>query len=110
MRFDTIKILAKCSFAAIFLNATLSVEQAAASGDSAALTFLKSAGCTQLPMGTCDMLDADNAQNIMTTYRAVLLSKFCGSINVNEARQMLASDNAADPAECRELLSVMHAL
>jgi hypothetical protein len=66
--------------------------------------FLKSVGCSQLPMGTCEFLDPENAKNIMLTWNAVLLNHFCGQANPNNARQMLAADAAPEPEACRRLL------
>lgn len=74
----------------------------------AARDFLIGVGCSNLPMGTCEMLDADNARNILRTHRSVLSSKFCGSANFNVARQLLESGMADQPNECGELLRLSH--
>ena len=74
---------------------------------SPALTFMESVGCSVLPMGSCDLLNADNARGIALTYRAVLASKFCGSSNFNEAKQLLEIGDATSPDECKLLVSVI---
>lgn len=66
--------------------------------------FLRSVGCSVLPMGTCDLLNADNARNIMLTHRAILASHFCGTTNFNAAKQLLQLGDATNPDECRALL------
>jgi hypothetical protein len=107
MKIVLMKIVLTWAAALAFMCALLLPEIAVAGDNSAALTFLQSVGCSQLPMGSCEALDADNAQNIMATYRAVLLQRFCGFGNVNEARIALQTGNADQPAECRELLNAI---
>jgi hypothetical protein len=71
--------------------------------------FLKSVGCSKLPMGTCEFLNPDNARNIMLTWNAVIFMGICGTSNPHDAKQLLDNDAAADPAACRELLG-MHGI
>jgi hypothetical protein len=78
-----------------------------AAQDSPALAFLQSVGCSVLPMGSCDMLNADNALGIARTYRSILAGKFCGSTNFVEARQLLELGDAPSPNECRALVEVL---
>ena len=79
-----------------------------AAGDkySPTLEFLKSVGCSTLPMGACDLLDANNARSIFNTYQAVLRSKFCGTTNLESAKQLLALGDATNPIACRDLLKI----
>lgn len=72
-----------------------------------ALTFMKEVGCTQLPMGACELLDADNARGIMLTKRAILLEHFCGSRSEESSRQLLAISMANKEYECRALLELL---
>jgi hypothetical protein len=71
--------------------------------------FLKTVGCSALPMGACELLDSENARNLMLTHRAVLTSKFCGTINFQAAKQLVQMGNAPRPAECRTLLELLEA-
>jgi hypothetical protein len=72
---------------------------------SSALVFLQTIGCSQLPLGTCELLNPGNAENILLTYRSLLASKLCGSSNFQEAKQLLEIGDATDPTGCNTLLS-----
>jgi hypothetical protein len=59
-------------------------------------------------MGACELLNAENARNILLTHRAVLSSKFCGTIHFQSARQLLDLGDAPSPNECRALLDLVN--
>ncbi len=68
--------------------------------------FMKSVGCQKLPMLSCELLDATNARNIALTYRGLLSQRFCGTINVGEAKQ-LVEIGAASP-ECEAVIGDLY--
>jgi hypothetical protein len=68
--------------------------------------FLEAVGCTRLPMGACELLDAQNAQNILDTYKATLSERFCGTRNLNAARIMLETEQATNLTECARFIRV----
>lgn len=67
--------------------------------------FLKSAACSRLPTGACDLLTPANAKNIMRAYQSQLSAAYCGSGNIVQARQFLKMGIATDPGKCAKLLS-----
>jgi hypothetical protein len=71
---------------------------------SSAYEFLKSVGCSRLPLAACDTLDPENARNIYASHKFQLRQAFCGSGNINAARQLYDLGDAPSPAECRYLL------
>ena len=78
----------------------------AQSTKEAVFNFLKEVGCSQLPFGTCDALDPENARNIGLTYKALLVNKYCGTGNFNAAQQLLDADSALEPEACRQALAI----
>ena len=90
---------------ASILTATSLPVSAQTNGESL-FEFLKSAGCSQLPFGACDALDADNAQSIGLTYKATFVEHYCGTRNFAAARQLLETDMALDADACRVVLSI----
>jgi len=94
-------------FAAALLNQLAAPLPARAdSAGEAILRFLQNVACSQLPMATCEALDAGNARNILNLNRFLLLRKFCGYSNFNEARQELETNPEAVSPECRQLLDI----
>lgn len=72
------------------------------------IEFVKAVACSFVPIGTCELVgDAEDARNVLLTHRAVLSSKFCGTINFASARQMLNIGDAPMPSECRALLDLL---
>lgn len=68
--------------------------------------FMKSVGCSQIPAYGCDLLDVDNARSIALTYRGLLSSRYCGTINVAQARQ-LSQIGMASP-ECDLIIQELY--
>ena len=77
----------------------------------AVYTFLKTVACLALPDGSCDALNADTARDLLIARRTMLLTKFCGPGNGNEAVKLLnvdgAIDAAPDPVACKELTEII---
>lgn len=69
--------------------------------------FLEAVACEQLPFGTCEALNAENAKNILRTHRAVLLQRFCGSTNYQASLQLWGMGDALQHNECGELLKIV---
>jgi hypothetical protein len=68
---------------------------------------MKSVACSKLPLLSCELLDPENAVNIMLTYHAILTLRFCGTDNPDNAKQLLESGVATSPAECRAFLDLL---
>jgi hypothetical protein len=65
--------------AAVLLGEQLPAKaQSSSTNGVAAKAFLEAVGCSQLPIGTCELLNADNAVNILATHRAALRQRYCG--------------------------------
>lgn len=95
-------------FAAALLVASLCATPSPASAQSRALyDFLEAVGCSQLPMGACELLSPENARNIAATHQAFLLRYYCGNGTggVAGARALLEVDAALHPSECRTLVN-----
>lgn len=58
--------------------------------------FAATIACSQIPLDACTWLDSENYANLQASYKAQLRQKFCGTTNVNLARQTATS---ADPSE-----------
>lgn len=58
--------------------------------------FAATIACSQMPLDACTWLDSENYANLQASYKAQLRQKFCGTTNVNVARQMATS---AEPSE-----------
>ncbi len=71
------------------------------------LAFMETVACSRLQTGACELLNAENARNILLTHRAVLSMRLCGSGNFNTARVALETEFAPSLAECRELLQII---
>lgn len=70
-----------------------------------ALEFLKAVGCSQIPLSACDALDPENAQNIILTYKALLVNKNCGYGSIEAAKQAVENEIfVLDEVNCRRLL------
>ncbi|QFR33582.1 hypothetical protein [Ancylobacter sp. TS-1] len=87
---------------AAFLAAT----PASADSKTFLYEFMKSVGCSQVPAYGCDLLDVDNARSIALTYRGLLSSHYCGTINVAQARQ-LSQIGMASP-ECDLIIQQLY--
>lgn len=90
------------SVAAAFVVALLASQPAHAY--SSVYEFMKSVGCSRIPMAACDTLDPENARNIYATYKFQLRQAFCGSGNINAARQLYEMGDAPSPRECAYVL------
>lgn len=75
-----------------------------------AFNFLKEVGCTQLPFQACEVLDPDNAVNVLKTYETLLVNKYCGTGNVNAAKQLVEIEMALDNDRCRAVLKGISAI
>lgn len=94
----------KLLLASIFISGSLANPAAAQTPADYAFNFLKEVGCSQLPFQACDVLDRDNAVNILRAYQALLVNKNCGTGNIEAAKQLLEIDSALDPDRCRAVL------
>lgn len=82
----------------------------ARSAGTYAYNFLKEAGCQLLPLQACDVLDSDNAINILRLYEIKLLTYHCGYSSTHQAKMALDSDGTLDAVRCRQLLQGLGAI
>ena len=64
--------------------------QATASSDEVR-EFATTIACSQMPLDACTWLDTENYSNLRDSYKFQLRQKFCGTGNINTARQMATS-------------------
>ena len=70
--------------------------------------FGKTVACSQLPLGTCEFLNAENARNISRAWAAARASGWCNSSNFSQARQLLDGGyGVPNPTKCRKLLNAI---
>lgn len=65
------------------------IEESLAS-DKQFYEFMKSVGCSKLPMTACELLDPDNAHAIGSAYLGLLTIKICNTDNPEKALQLSA--------------------
>ena len=82
----------------------------ARAGDQFVYNFLKESGCAVLPFSACDVLDIENSLNILRTYQALLVNKFCGYGNIQAAKIGLENDAVLDEPRCRIILKGLRAI
>jgi hypothetical protein len=72
-------------------------------------SFLESVGCSQLPMGSCEALNADNARSLLIARKILLFRKFC-ALDPDEAVQLAGVegglDGASDRPACKALIDL----
>ena len=91
--------------AAVLLGEQLPAKaQSSSTNGVAAKAFLEAVGCSQLPIGTCELLNADNAVNILATHRAALRQRYCGTMNASQARALVGMGTVS--GHCRTLLEL----
>lgn len=90
---------------AILFFATVSSSLHAVTKDQV-IIFGKTVACSQLPVGTCEFLNAENARNLRRALAAALTQRYCGSMNFSAAKGMLDIGEAPDPEKCRKILSL----
>lgn len=68
--------------------------------------FAATIACSQMPLDACTWLDTENYSNLRDSYKAQLRQKFCGTGNINTAKQMAASSepNEYPNPECSRVL------
>lgn len=58
--------------------------------------FVVTIACSQVKLDACTWADSENYANLQASYKGQLRQKFCGTSNVNAARQIAQS---AEPSE-----------
>ena len=100
----------KPNFVAVFAASSLALTTPAQAGDQFVYNFLKESGCAVLPFAACDVLDIENSLNILRTYQALLVNKFCGYGNIQAAKMGLENDAVIDEPKCRIILKGLRAI
>ncbi|MBM1473625.1 hypothetical protein JQT95_19245 [Sulfitobacter mediterraneus] len=82
---------------------------AAGAGESERMfIFLETIVCSKIPLSACQTLNPETARTIYRANFAVWQQKFCGTTNLNAAKQLL--ETAPDAMEyadaCREILKI----
>lgn len=100
----------KLKFLSSLAAASLTVATPAQAGDQYVYNFLKESGCAVLPFSACDVLDVENSLNILRTYQALLVNKFCGYGQIEAAKIGLQNDAVLDEPRCRIILKGLRAI
>jgi len=74
--------------------------------------FAASIACSQMPLDACTWLDTENYSNLRDSYKFQLRQKFCGTGNINSARQMASSSepNEYPNPNCSRVLQRLNEL
>lgn len=86
------------------------IEKAPNPASEFAYNFLKEVVCLQIPLAGCDVLDRDNAINVLRASQAVLVNKYCGTGNIQAAKQMVETETSLDNDRCRSVLKGIGAI
>lgn len=74
--------------------------------------FAATMACSQMPLEACTWLDTENYSNLRDSYKFQLRQKFCGTGNINTARQMATSSeqNEYPNPNCSKVLQRLNEL
>jgi hypothetical protein len=63
-----------------------------------------------VPFKGCDVLDENNAINVLKTSQALLVNRYCGYGSIEAAKQAVEIDAALEPERCRIILKGIGAI